>query len=430
MDLYFYQLGGFDAAIYSYGRNPLGSKVYEPLRRSDGLELVLGIKRSGTSHLLLTSGERDVLLRQDRSLREGRPRTTTFDFESLSPILFRDLRELDAKLEALKPVKNNRDTATDTSPLNKQYHGGEYGIARGQFENCRVFYRVLQGPVDKPKFGLGDTSWSSSMRVFSFCYNLWLLDARSPQDRQRLPKVLDVGWCEAPTPTLGGEMKMSRHIIVENNKLLKNPNMGVYEYATDHGATETLDARTVAAQVQEFFGRYTEPTTSPIVLLVHDKQTAVDVLKSFGVDVSKWDFELKNLLRPMQSPPPRRQAPNDPRRPRGRSASPHPQDRPRRNSPPPRRYAPVYVVDIKSMFVAVLSTTYHSETVPALVKRLGLFEPTGWCAGNECLMLVDAFRAMAQGSAIDEQKKEWPDSRVQTASNDEEQSEYAGSDSD
>ncbi|KAJ6590019.1 hypothetical protein DFH09DRAFT_220747 [Mycena vulgaris] len=493
----FYQLGGFDAAIYSYPKCPLGQKVYDTLQRhqnrGDGsLELVLGIKRSGTSHLLLTKDEKDFLKqyvvgtleRVDRENFERR-RFSSRDawgnarndlnrtllqwkdkpcfpnnFESLSPILFRDLPELEAKLEALKP-KPGKTSARDTSSMNKAYlDGGQHGAERGRFENSRVFYRVLQNQMNKHKFALGDTSWTSTVRVFSFCSNLWLGDQRSPQERKNLPRVLDVAWCELPTPTLDGEMKMSQHIVVKNNQNLLNPGkmdektnevkLGRmdYEYADTHGETTILEAKTVAERARDFFGKYSELTGNPVVLLIHNKQTTMDVLTSFGIDMSKWEFELRNLLRPEvcssfssrvgideehQPIAPRRQAPNDPRRlpsdSRGRSASPRPHDRSRRESPP-RRYAPVYMVDVQAMFVSVVGASHDSGSVPNICRRMALFNKEGWCAGNECWMLADVFLKMTQRSAVDDQRKEWPELRAQTLAKPEDESDYEGSDSD
>ncbi|KAJ7496756.1 hypothetical protein FB451DRAFT_1208699 [Mycena latifolia] len=489
----FHQLGGFDAGIYSFGKNPLGQQVYEPLqlhqnrddRRTTSIELVLGITPSGTSHLLLTKDERDILKQyvtrlegvdwdnfnrrrffsrtdQERAQDDLRRRLlywkekarSPVEFESLSPIVFQNLPELEAKLEALQPKrkvagKRKKDDDRDTSPLNRPFVGGHH-IERSQFENARVFYRLLHGQINTWKFDLGNTSsWTSTIQVFSFCYNVWSRDGRPLQERRRIPRVLDIGWCEAPTPTLTGEMTVSHHIIAEANQLLENSegqeNPGnlqnsaqqpwkrlPYEFGETHGVTKILDNQTLAERVRDFFGKYTECTTKPVVLLVHNKEAAMDVFKSFGVDVSKWDFDLKQLLRPERFIP--RQAANDPRRrpgdSRGRSASPRPHDRSRRDSPPRRSYAPVYVVDVQSMFIALLGTTTNSESVPSICKRLALFDKKGWCAGNECWMLVEVFRSMAQGAAIDDQKRDWPDLRAPVPLGpDEEQSEYEGSDS-
>ncbi|KAJ6470818.1 hypothetical protein C8R47DRAFT_1200384 [Mycena vitilis] len=75
---------------------------------------------------------------------------------------------------------------------------------------------------------------------------------------------------------------------------------------------------------------------------------------------------------------------------------------------PSRRYAPIYVVDVKALFTALLGIQPAGESVPEICKHLELYKPTGWCAGNECWMLVDVFRRMAAGRNIDEQGLDWP----------------------
>jgi hypothetical protein len=87
----------------------------------------------------------------------------------------------------------------------------------------RVFWRILQNDLNKDKFGLQDTSWASSMRVFSFCCTFWNRDDRSREAKKASPLILDVGLCEAHIPSLEEEkMLMSRHILIENNKALNN----------------------------------------------------------------------------------------------------------------------------------------------------------------------------------------------------------------
>lgn len=175
---------------------PLGGKVYEALRQHqhphDGglkLELTLGvfqslikslspthssgIKRSGTSHLLLTKDEHDTIQRESNKiegatraafyntpftseknrkqaeeamrcsfLRWSGIRFTAADFESVSPIAFKDLQELSAKLESLKPV---RQAPTDNSAANRAFQHGERPH-RGQFENSRYGLMCLPHP--------------------------------------------------------------------------------------------------------------------------------------------------------------------------------------------------------------------------------------------------------------------------------------------
>ncbi|KAJ7032728.1 hypothetical protein C8F04DRAFT_1106341 [Mycena alexandri] len=486
----YYQLGGFEPAVFSSRWPPLAEKVYRPLQRlqnpnGPNIELVLGIKRSGTSHLLLTDVERHRLFQErniDLRRSQHAPPTPAREFESLSPIVFRDVSELSAKLAELQP-KNEWDK-NDTSRLNKGYSGGNQGAMRAQFENSRVFYRLLRNELKKERFCC--EPWSGSIRVLSFCYNLWLLDSRSLEDRRRSPRILDLAWCEAENgfadggekQPLEGDMKTSEHIVFANNQRLTNPGKARwndkktppsserqrYEY-DEYGATQTCDPQAAAEKVRTFFGTATQPARGPLVLLVHDKANALAVLTSLGVDVSRWDSELKNLIRVQQTAEPRRDS-RDPRRPyhdsrgsgrdfrrsyggdsRRRSASPGPHDPSRRKvsppppPPPPRQFAPVYIVDVQSMFRTMLGTHDDSESVPAIIERLMLRDvpPKGFCAGNECWMLVETFRRMAAGRPIDDQKADWPHppfmAPLTTSGNadypgaEEEQSDYAGSDS-
>ncbi|KAF7350978.1 hypothetical protein MSAN_01660000 [Mycena sanguinolenta] len=481
----YYQLGGFNAAVYSYKGKNLGKTVYHRLlarqnsNADQPLELVLGIKKSGTTHILLTSSEKNSL----RSLHDVRlwdSPSPASDFESLSPILFDNVQELEAKLASLQPKPKS---TYDTSQLNKAYQGmHSFGNQRSQFENARMFYRVLQNPrIDQRerKFQLEDRSWSS-VRVISFCFNVWLCDTRSPQDRRNSPRILDIAWCEASTPTLENDQMLScRHIVFKNNQNLRNPIKKPNKQVADgskpeqedeeqiertryeYGETEFYEPQIVTEKIQEEFGRFN--TDGPVVLLVHnfrnpesDTQqigvTATDVFRSLGIDMTHWDLSLRNLLRnpgatPRQATDARgpRFSSRDPRRPaaesRRRSASPHRgAERGRmQSSPPPRRYPPVYVVDVQSMYHSVFGTRDGSDSVPAMLDRMPeikeMFMPQGWCAGNECQMLLEVFREMARRGAIDEQKDEWIQTPIlippvsQNPAGYEEESDY-GSDSD
>ncbi|KAJ7731705.1 hypothetical protein DFH07DRAFT_715932, partial [Mycena maculata] len=143
------------------------------------------------------------------------------DFESVSPIAFGDLHALDTRLETLRPAKRGR---FDNSPANKAYRGAVDSSGRAQFEHSRLLYRVLQSQIDRRKWDLydSDTSWSTSLRVFSFAYNLWATDQRPAVDRRKLPKLLDIGWCEAVTPSLEGDMKTEKYIMLDKNDGLGN----------------------------------------------------------------------------------------------------------------------------------------------------------------------------------------------------------------
>ncbi|KAJ7744778.1 hypothetical protein DFH07DRAFT_776978 [Mycena maculata] len=430
----YFQLGGFNASIQSHPRYTLAPKVYEVLLKHQhpdepdpkhtvlNLDLVLGIKYSGTAHLLITPEEyraiyAEVWPAEERSranfskqhfttvddrrkawnelqqtfLQWNPTRLLAMDFDSVSPIAFADLRALDTRPETLCPAKRG---AFDNSPVNKVY--------RGVVDSSSVLYRVLQNQIDRRKLDLCDTSWSISLCVFSFAYNLWATDERSAADRRRFPKFLDIGWCEAVTPTLQGDMKMEKYIMLDKYDGLGNFGQGdLYEY----GEKEVCSREVAGEQIEAIFGKYTCSTPHPALLLVHNVETAMDVLKSLGVDVTQWEFNLKNLLRTQSTP---RGRTLDPRlhAPRSRSASPRHGAPAHPTSPPAKCHAPIYVVDIKSLFEALVGMHPNAVSIPRICRHLQMPQPKSW-------MMVEVFRRMAAGSAIVEQAVEWARSQPQ-----------------
>ncbi|KAJ6470817.1 hypothetical protein C8R47DRAFT_1054685 [Mycena vitilis] len=261
------------------------------------------------------------------------------DLESLSTISFADMDELLAKLQSLNPP--GRKAAVDNSPANKAFQDAALGIGRGQFENSRLFYQVLQSTMpipDRKLCALGDSSWTSSIRVFTLCYNTWTSDTRPLQERKSHPRLLDIGWCEAPVPSLEGENKMPRHIVIQENQLLTNHGKkDRYEY----GETEICGMQVAAQRVQAVFGKYAQPTPHPAILLVHNVETALTVLSNIGVDLSHWDLQLRNLLRsPDSADPASSRGLQHPVNARARSASPGRGDHPSREPTTSRRAKP------------------------------------------------------------------------------------------
>jgi hypothetical protein len=55
----------------------------------------------------------------------------------------------------------------------------------------------------------------------------------------------------------------------------------------------------------------------------------------------------------------------------------------------------MYVADIKALFIALLGKSEAAESVPRICKRLDLFRPDGWCAGNESWCAGSGLRALA-----------------------------------
>lgn len=98
----------------------------------------IGIKRSGTSHLLLTESQAwDVSSRLRLPSPSGSPIPST-SFESLSPIDFWDAEELAKKLATLKPKHHKGRSQVDNSQVNKSFNeGGDQGIYRAAFEHGR-----------------------------------------------------------------------------------------------------------------------------------------------------------------------------------------------------------------------------------------------------------------------------------------------------
>ncbi|KAF7297859.1 hypothetical protein HMN09_01006700 [Mycena chlorophos] len=452
----YYQLGGFEGHVHPADyKKKLPDVVYDALsdRETGDLELLLGIKTSGTSHLLVSEDTLQNLFRNTRHARRNqRPSFRAGDFESLSPLVFKTRSSFAKKLDDLTPKAGTGRGAKDLSRANKQYQDSnpsaplKKGVARGQFENARVFYRLYAQPELARNFDIDlmgiprTTDRHLDIPILCFAYNTWTKDSRSREDRTRAPKVLDLAWGEAPD--LGNEdadaMKTATHLFVEANISFKNPNQKPFEAADINGPTETLAAELIESRSRDFFAQYSRKD-KPVIMLVHDKVVARNVLHAFKLETHEWDFgddSLRRLLRLHQFSAPPHPAPRDPRRRvddrdpardharRSRSRSPrhhsssssHRHDRsplPRRErSPLPRIFAPIYIVDIKSLYSTLFRTETYADTVPNIIKHTKIYpeeDCNGWCAGNELMMLWMAFRAMARRGGVDEQLvDEWP----------------------
>ena len=96
---------------------------------------MLGIKKHGSSHLLIPKEASEQIA---RSLGERHPQTpplSVADFESLSPIYFYNVEDLGKKISSLKPrgAKNRGDT----SQANRGYDKARDDFYRGAFEHGR-----------------------------------------------------------------------------------------------------------------------------------------------------------------------------------------------------------------------------------------------------------------------------------------------------
>ncbi|KAG5641443.1 hypothetical protein DXG03_005217 [Asterophora parasitica] len=407
MNQRYYQIGGFQPHIewpreYRYDDKKVAQLIagdasaLKPRDSKQPVELVLGIKRTGTSHLLLTEIQLDQIERAARlRLPNTSPAVTSNDFESLSPIYFHDPDQFAAKFSTLKIKTVKNRSPTDNSQTNKQFISGDAGVQRGGFEHGRLFYRTLHNLVDHRTYGLNDASWarSRSFNVCSFVFTPRLPDTRSTEDRRKSPIALDCGFAEATMPEL------------------KN-----FEY----GTTEKLDGSIIHARVRELFSDERLSREKPTILLVHDEELTKNMLQNCGVNVSLWESGLEGFLglhrrgahrdRERSRSPPRsyyHAGPSSRSRHFSRRPSPGPTSGEyRRRTQSYSANAPVYVVDIKVQFMTLMQTATSSESVTKIAKYLGLTQAEcqaegeteeghtegqaegqaeGWCAGNEAV---------------------------------------------
>ncbi|KAF8631641.1 hypothetical protein AX17_005043 [Amanita inopinata Kibby_2008] len=454
MAAHYFQLAGFQPSIFwfRYDEKSLAAAVAgpdSPLRSLNSpqspVELILGIKHSGTSHLLLTADQARTIAACFRLESPRRGIYFPTDFESLSPITFNDAEELGKKFTVLKPKSQKNREAYDNSQANKQFVDRAEGIGRGAFEHGRVFYHILHDALDIGTYGLPEPGWPS-IRISSLVFNTTGNDTRPGRERLSDPILLDIGWSEASVPDLKAKPGSSKHYSIREHRFMSH---GSEKTAFNHGSSEEIDRANVSLRLQEAFGDRTQSTTEPTLLLVHDEQLTRNALRKFGVDTSSWESGIKKLLghpadkikyemspprernaarnwvkkeedessdrlynSRSKSPSPRRPIKPDPDGPVPRNNSQRPISPPRRGGGPSRyysrgsrTYAPVYVVDMKELYVKMMQTVSGAESVVQIAQRFSMRDEgkDEWCAGNEAVLLFDIWHSMISGPPIDEQ---------------------------
>ncbi|KAG6830697.1 hypothetical protein H0H92_015173 [Tricholoma furcatifolium] len=430
----FYQIGGFRPHLqwWHYGKDQTlieeVAGTHSPLRSpgNEYIELVLGIKPTGTSHLLMTEPQVKSMV---RAYRKPYPShyTSASEFESLSPIYFRSKDEFQETFRRLKITSTKKGRENwDNSPENKPFSLGSLNLRRGSFEHGRS----APDAIDVNKFNLGNLTWVQAAAVYSFAFSLRAPDTRSREDRMRYPLqgALDCGLARATIPYLHYQEGSAIHYIFSNNRVLgqgpKSPKLRFL-----HGETKELVDLEIVDMIRNFFSAMTnngatEGASAPIILLVHDEEVAMSILKACGVDTSNWKSGLKDILYNIVS---RNESRNrysrqgdsgnrhdyhannnrnrsrSPRRPSGSESGWRQGD----FSPVSRRsFAPVYVVDIKPYYSALMQTDVGSERVSRIASSLKLQDINGWCAGNDVVTILNIWRAMVSGSSIDQQRAE------------------------
>ena len=285
----------------------------------------------------------------------------------------------------------------------------------------RVLYCVLNGTLNPVKYGLPEATWKRTLRVGSLAFNIRSGDTRPSYERLMYPSLVDIGWSEATIPDISAKPGSSTHFRVQEQRYM---NAGGKEMVRDvysslymplmgwklfsHGSTEVLNSSTISEMLKETFAAWTASAREPTILLVHNERLTRNALKCLGVDTSQWVFGLKDLLG-FPSQDVKREDPDSYSR-RRRSRSPSPRHSIKRGSEPPlinnhrdysnrpppsyqwrqnneRTYAPVYIVDVKYLYVNLMRKESGSERITSIAQRFNMLneDDNGWCAGNEAV---------------------------------------------
>ncbi|KAK0207975.1 hypothetical protein DFS33DRAFT_397416 [Desarmillaria ectypa] len=377
--IYYYQLGGFENRRLDFlwtdrgqfwDHSKLARDVFS-IAKGGMVQLALGIANTGASYLLIPERRAKDIARNCR-LRYPNPKTSlcAADFESISPIEFKNTDELSKKLGSLNTKnkdKKNGMSPMDRSKANKGYDaiamdpdGRNDGLYRPLFEHGRVLYRLKQNVLDENLIEVDRSPGLETFRMCSFIYNRW---------QPGSPTILDVGLAEGAPGRLDPPLAV-RQLVIKRNKMLDAGRRDTFIY----GTSEEVDEYGTTQAVQEFFQKR---DSGPMLLLVCGRRDTLEVLSQcYGVDNTTWGNGLKDLLQP---------------------------------SSRTRSQRPVYVVDVQEMALKYLKVDGQQlKTVHLICTKLGLI-PGGQIktvsAGNDSRRIFDAWTALVEGPAIDEERK-------------------------
>ncbi|KAG6831002.1 hypothetical protein H0H87_006575 [Tephrocybe sp. NHM501043] len=357
-----------------------------------------------------------------------RPYTRAYDFESLSPIYFYAQEDFKETLDRLKTKQAKNRTPWDNSQENKAFSSNHDQPERAAFEHGRLLYRIIKKSIDPRKYNLYDVSWAPASQIYSFAFTIRLPDTRSSEERTKSPILLDCGLAQATLPdatdgtSLRYREKSVIHISFYTNRMLS---AGSPKLKFKHGETEELDDLATSARLKEFFAttiyQGSSVGSAPVILLIHNALVAMNALRNLGVDTSEWKIGLKDLFEISATQGDYRDDrrikansrqyrnnsyhTNDRDNRRGRSRSPARSAPSHRNlsssSPLIRKvFAPVYVVDIKVLYEALMQSSVASESVASIAGPRGLhLDDSKGCT------MVDIWREMISGSSINQQRE-------------------------
>ncbi|KAH8117005.1 hypothetical protein DFH11DRAFT_1143474 [Phellopilus nigrolimitatus] len=426
---------------------------------SKGIELVLGMLNTGASYLLVSRDQMDRILRYASHRfpsRLDQPRLASH-YASLSPISFFSPAELNAKIKtyAQKPGKKARQR--DTSKANTMFDSEN--PARACFEHQRVLWKAVQpdGTIELTKFALPEMYWLASTSLVALTFIAWNFD--SIENRRVNPKILDLGLASVPCMAFRGDYESqvshSTHLKIEEHSSYGN--RGISAAPFKYGTTEIVKKDALGGRLNAFFASI---PSDRVFLLVYDADQTCNALKALDVNIGDYKSGIDAFLAPSRESSAQlsrqqrdhkhfarhgdannvdnhRDARSDSRK-RSRSPSRHrnmysqrtrsPIARQSRLPSPERgisasvdeveegeeiedespRKTEVYMIDVRALFLA-LSRLNPSDlkSLPDLAARLGIpVDQMTSCAGNECHLLIEAWKCMASGTSIDEQHVE------------------------
>jgi len=80
---------------------------------------------------------------------------------------------------------------------------------------------ITKNQIDASKFGLDDTSWSRSFRMYSLAFNIWPVDNRTTREKLERPLMLDISWTQVELPEFFTTMGDAVHLVPSSARFLR-----------------------------------------------------------------------------------------------------------------------------------------------------------------------------------------------------------------
>ncbi|KAF9505899.1 hypothetical protein BS47DRAFT_1353479 [Hydnum rufescens UP504] len=376
----FYQLGGFNSHLRDWRDVPQGHNL---VRKTGAIEMVLGIRHSGAWYILIPEDE------LPRSVRCDRPHISR-----------RTLRQ-----DSRKNKKNriHDQSKRDTSEANNHYSLGP------------VVLGALRKTLRVSKFIIGDSLWNGLVNRFI----IFASTPSSPAASRVRRAPLDTAWTEVSFSETGAELFGQKNHFFTPDAALYLPSE--YKEADPHSHSTDFGGESI----RTFFNETIRPHdkmregTAPAIILVYDAVFAF-------MTPPNWELGATSLLVQTSALPIPRNAHHQDslvagsRRPadsRSRSRSP-PMNREhdgnsssssRRPASPPRRtsLAPVYVIDIQSLWLAMPGMSRPAPSLLDMAHRLNLEGTAGssFPAGNDLDLMYKVWTSLVGAAPIDDQVK-------------------------